>query len=37
MIFVKLNVNASFDYDMLRGTSGVVFKDDKEKFIVGEN
>lgn len=29
MGFVKLNVDASFDYDLLRGTIDVVFKDDK--------
>lgn len=37
MGFVKLNVNASFDHDLLRGTAGAVIRDDKGNFIVGEN
>ena len=36
MSFVKLDVNASFDH-VLRDTANVVFRDDKEKFIVGRN
>ena len=35
--FVKLNVDASFDHDRLRGTTGAVLRDDKGKFIVGGN
>ena len=35
--FVKLNVDASFDQDMLRGTAGAVLRDDKGRFIVGGN
>ena len=31
--FVKLNVDASFDHDRLRGTTGAVLRDDKGKFI----
>ena len=34
---VKLNVDASFDQDMLRGTTEVVLRDDKGRFIVGGN
>ena len=33
--FVKLNVDASFDQDMLRGTTGAVLRDDKGGFIWG--
>ena len=29
--FVKLNVDASFDHDRLRGTAGAVLRDDKGK------
>uniref|UniRef100_A0A453BDG5 RNase H type-1 domain-containing protein n=1 Tax=Aegilops tauschii subsp. strangulata TaxID=200361 RepID=A0A453BDG5_AEGTS len=35
MGFVKLNVDASFDHDLLRGTAGAVLRDDKGRFIVG--
>ena len=35
--FVKLNVDASFDHDQLRGTAGAVIRDDKGNFIVGGN
>ncbi|XP_073363270.1 uncharacterized protein [Aegilops tauschii subsp. strangulata] len=35
MGFVKLNVDASFDHDLLRGTTGAVLRDDKGKVIVG--
>ena len=34
---VKLNIDASFDHDLLRDTAGVVLRDDKEKIIVGGN
>ena len=34
---MKLNVDASFDQNMLRGTAGVVLRDDKGRFIVGGN
>ena len=37
MGFVKLNVDAYFHHDLLRGTMGVVLRDDKGRFIVGEN
>ena len=37
MGFVKLNVDASFDHDLLRGTAGAVLGDDKGRFIVGGN
>ena len=37
MCFVKLNVHAYFDHDQHRGTTGVVFRDDKGNFIIGEN
>ena len=37
MGFVKLNVDASFDHDLLRSTTGDVLRDDKEKFIVCGN
>lgn len=37
MGFVKLNVDASFDHDQLRGTMDEVIRDDKGKFIVGGN
>uniref|UniRef100_A0A453BAC5 RNase H type-1 domain-containing protein n=1 Tax=Aegilops tauschii subsp. strangulata TaxID=200361 RepID=A0A453BAC5_AEGTS len=37
MGFVKLNVDAYFDHDLLRGTAGAVLRDDKGKFIVGRN
>ena len=37
MGFVKLNVDASFDHDQLRGTAGAVIRDDKGNFIVGGN
>ena len=35
--FVKLNVDASFDHDLLRGTIGAVLRDDKGRFIGGGN
>ena len=35
--FVKLNVDAAFDHDLLQGTVGVVLKDDKGRFIVRGN
>ena len=35
--FVKLNVDASFDYDMLKGTMRAVLRDDKGRFIAGGN
>lgn len=35
--FVKLNVDAAFDQDQLRGTMGAVIRDDKGNFIVGAN
>ena len=35
MGFVKLNVDASFDHDLLRGTARAVLRDDKGRFIVG--
>ena len=35
MGFVKLNIDASFDHDLLRGTAGAVLRDDKGRFIVG--
>ena len=35
MGFVKLNVDASFDHDLLRSTTGDVLRDDKGRFIVG--
>ncbi|XBJ13296.1 hypothetical protein VPH35_017677 [Triticum aestivum] len=35
--FVKLNVDASFDQDMLKGTMGAVLRDDKGRFIAGGN
>ena len=31
--FVELNVDASLDHDLLRGTMGAVLRDDKGKFI----
>ena len=34
---MKLNVDASFDHDMLKGTTGAVLRDDKGRFIVGGN
>jgi ribonuclease HI len=34
---VKLNVDTSFDHDMLRGTMGAVLRDDKGRFIAGGN
>ena len=37
MRFVKLNVDASFDHDQLRGTAGAVIRDDRGNFIVGGN
>ena len=36
-VFVKLNVDASFDHDLLRGTTGAVLRDDKGNFIAGGN
>ena len=35
--FVKLNVDASFDHDLLRGTMGTVLRDEKGRFIAGGN
>lgn len=35
--FVKLNVDASFDQDLLRGTSGTVIRNDEGKFIAEGN
>ena len=35
--FVKLNVDAIFDHDLLRGTAGAILRDDKGNFIVGGN
>ncbi|KAI4994178.1 hypothetical protein ZWY2020_029226 [Hordeum vulgare] len=35
--FLKLNVDASFDHDLLRGTMGTVLRDDKGRFIAGGN
>ena len=35
--FVKLNVDASFDHDRLKGTTGAILRDDKGKFIAGGN
>ena len=37
MGFVKLNVDASFDHDQLRGTADAVIRYDKDNFIVGGN
>ncbi|VAI21845.1 unnamed protein product [Triticum turgidum subsp. durum] len=37
MGFVKLNVDASFDHDLLRGTAGASLRDDNGRFIVGGN
>ena len=33
--FVKLNVDASFDHDLLKGTAGAVLRNDKGNFIAG--
>ena len=33
--FVELNVDASLDHDLLRGTMGAVLRDNKGKLIVG--
>ena len=35
--FMKLNVDASFDHDMLKGTMGAVLRDHKGRFIAGGN
>ena len=35
--FVKLNVDAAFDYDTLHGTMGAVIRDDRGHFIVSGN
>lgn len=35
--FIKLNVDASFDHDLLRGTIGAVLRDGKGNFIAGGN
>ena len=35
--FVKLNVDASFDHDLLRGMMGAFLRDDKGRFIAGGN
>ena len=37
MDFLKLNVDASFDHDQLKGTMGAVIRDDKGNFIVDGN
>ena len=37
MGFLKLNVDTSFDHNLLRGAVDAVLKDDKGKFIVGRN
>ena len=37
MGFVKLNVDAFFDHDLLRGTVGASLIDDNGRFIIGEN
>ena len=34
---MKLNVDASFDHDLLEGTMGAVLRDDKGRFIAGGN
>ena len=34
---MKLNVDASFDHDLLRGTMGAVSRDEKGRFIAGGN
>ena len=35
--FVKLNVDASFDHDLLRCSMGTILRDDKGRFIAGGN
>ena len=35
--FVKLNVDASFDHDLLMGMMGAVLRDEKGRFIAGGN
>jgi hypothetical protein len=35
--YVKINADASFDVDLLRGTSGVVIWDNNGRFIAAEN
>ena len=35
--FVTLNVDVSYDHDLLRGKTGVVLRDDNGRFIVGGN
>ncbi|KAI5003277.1 hypothetical protein ZWY2020_030437 [Hordeum vulgare] len=35
--FVKLNIDASFDHDLLWGTMGAVLRDGKGRFIAGGN
>ena len=35
--FVKMNVDAAFDHDLLQGTTGAVLREDKGRFVVGEN
>ena len=37
MVFLKLNIDTSFDHDLLRGMMEVVLRDDRGKFIVGGN
>ena len=37
MGFVKLNVDASFDHDLLRGTAGAMLRDYKGNFIADGN
>ena len=37
MGLVKLNVDASYDHDLLRGTAGAVLRYDNGRFIVGGN
>lgn len=37
MGFVKLNIDASFDHYLLRGTTGAILRYERGRFIVGEN
>ena len=37
LLWVLLNVDASFDHDLLRGTAGAMLRDDKGNFIAGGN
>lgn len=34
---VKLNVDVSFDQDLLKGTTGAIIRDDRGKFINARN